>query len=1220
MKDIKNEMRISPPEEGIESDEESRLVIDMFIGMTPMIGGALEKALRYKIPSLLDKRRKEWEKDVSNWVNESYKIFGTHETRIKMVEAKYENISDSVQLMQKRVEKLEKIVEMDKNSGIGAVAEDPLDGELEICRSLISNEQFETALNTLRERFDERDNSNPIRRETIARVRSLQAVCLKNLRNYEASAEHFQQAFDLDPENTKIRANAAVGFLISGKFDQAELLIKDLLEKEMSNELHWANFIYLRNAQGKNLDINEIPIEIRQKEDILIALIVAMRTRGDLFWREQAKICKSRFPDSLVARRHGAEAILEEFAEVHQTQNPNPRTLTAIFEQVGQAATELHRQWLRHKDSEVGKVAPDLALLQNTIIAFRLAGKSKFARELIDENFELILTDNDARVTAGLTALSQSQGDLADRVLATRFDGDAPLRLERAVQKKQWRDAAEILNLYPEELVKTGMPNPDRYRAMLEAMIVAPEKQAEAFRKAFEDYPENDGHADLLLSRLSAEAGQSDISEQAFERAQSVVDAEGWAFRSELASEAAKRDKNETVINLLQDYVDVTQDSAERKGLALAHARTTPPRASGIDFFSKVREHAQSDAIIQLAGGSFHMKRRMPREAMPWLQRAYSLAPNDPGTQQALWGAFIENGREEEAKQLLMGIDVRNLEGHHHDRLRMAVFLSRLGRKEALDYAYEIACRHGDEPEICLAYAALFLPGSVGEIAIVPEAEYADVGVWVKLSRNNGLPLEFVISETNDGVPFHRQKSDPIASAAMGKRRGEKFETKIGLSRSVWTVEDILPKYVYLFREFSTKFQDSFPNKEGIYSIHIKEDDFTALNDFMKERKIHSEEIDSLYQKNHIMSLGAAAKLKNVSVMEFARHLFSSKKQIVVSIGGSEEIASEKESAKIAQEKGVVLDNYTAWLLAELDLINATKITFSRVLIPMSTIDEISKMIEELNLSRDGMQKMGYEQGTLVLHEVSKENVANYSNYLSGVRDKLHSKTEVVGIECPEHISEKMTQLSDFMGEQADAISVGKREEVALLSADLRLRHIGKDLFQMGTFGMDTLLATLLKEGNLSESDYSKAILILCELGHYHVSLNPGVLGAILDIDQTLDLSRFESVAKQFGGPNADIASHIFVAARASKLMFHKAQRLEDRIRAQKATSLMLRSLVRFPNASLKDIVGAFMRVADNEQINLYVVNWLRGHFLMDNILQSLTPDREEGKSPERSR
>ncbi|MFC6499600.1 hypothetical protein ACFP8Z_18900 [Gemmobacter lanyuensis] len=54
-------------------------------------------------------------------------------------------------------------------------------------------------------------------------------------------------------------------------------------------------------------------------------------------------------------------------------------------------------------------------------------------------------------------------------------------------------------------------------------------------------------------------------------------------------------------------------------------------------------------------------------------------------------------------------IEIGTIQGDRLDRLQVARLLWQTGRVEALDYAYGIAARALDDPDICLAYSHLVL-------------------------------------------------------------------------------------------------------------------------------------------------------------------------------------------------------------------------------------------------------------------------------------------------------------------------------------------------------------------------------------------------------------------------------------------------------------------------------------------------------------------------------
>ena len=61
----------------------------------------------------------------------------------------------------------------------GVVVDEPLDGELNICRGLVDRGQYHTAFEVLKATFGDEKRKTPISEKALARIKSLEGICLR---------------------------------------------------------------------------------------------------------------------------------------------------------------------------------------------------------------------------------------------------------------------------------------------------------------------------------------------------------------------------------------------------------------------------------------------------------------------------------------------------------------------------------------------------------------------------------------------------------------------------------------------------------------------------------------------------------------------------------------------------------------------------------------------------------------------------------------------------------------------------------------------------------------------------------------------------------------------------------------------------------------------------------------------------------------------------------
>jgi tetratricopeptide (TPR) repeat protein len=1098
-----------------------------------------------------------------------------------------------------------KVGEIRRAAERGLVTDEPLDGELNICRGLVEREQYHTALEVLKATFGDDKRSAPIPDKALARVRSLEGICLRKLGDEAAAAARFFEAARLDP-SVKHLSNAVVAHLITGNLLEARKVLDGVIAAEPENASHWANSIYVDSAQGKVTDRDEIPPQFRESQEVRQALVNAMRVAGDPEWRNLARANQRLFPESDEARRAGSEAVLDEVLSLGKRGAPIEDPKRDLRDEAATAADVLRNQWFAHQASEAFRQNPDITLLQNTALGLRVVGKAADAASLLKSHLALFRADPSAMLMAGMVALDAGDDELLDAVLAKDSDENIGLRIERAMRNGDFQAALALAERQEDATVQEGQIAPGRLADMLRAATSEHSERAAAFSAVLDRYPP-DGFADLILSDLCVRTEVPEMAALVLDRALTADLTGEDELRNRLAAAGMRQGRPEVVLDLLDGNVDATVPSPERDRLATAHAMVIPPRASGLDFFAALRSAASDNYHLQMTGGVYHLNRGASKDAVPWFRRALQARPGDAQAILRMWMALSRSGETARARKLLDTIDIGAVQGDRLDRLQVARLLWQTGRMEALEYAYGITARALDDPDICLAYSHLVLSDVFRSDApelLTPDS--VEPGVWVRLSRRVGPDFDFVYVDKADDIDFHRTAAHGIVAAAIGRRVGETFETVDGPIRFEWKVEELKPKGLHLFHLISSTFQDRFPGRGGLWTATIVGDDIEPILESLRQRRSQVERLQATYFENPL-PLGAVASAGGGTTIDFAVYLARSGRGIVSATGRSEDLAAERRVAELARGQAITLDAYTLWILAKLKMLEAMRKVFSRILVPQSVFDEISALIDELGEAKDGRKTAAAVGDGFTLQETSAEEVAREVADLRALGDYIRKHAEVVGIEAPNAFSGETLRLADLIGNQFDCLSVAAREDGALLSADLRLRQVATEICKLSAFGLDALIDEMSTLGTLDETQRAEAVLTLCELRHSFVGLNAGVLFSILQHDGTDALARFARAAQYLGTPDANSETHIAVAASFASIAFRE---LGDALRAQAAVGIVLRNLVRMSNLPLAAIVNSFASQAANSAINRYVRSWLKGHFMYETYISQIESGR----------
>lgn len=1197
--------KITKPGKGTKIREGVRLTAEA--GMSFLPGGSVFTSFaRWLLPSKLDKQKEEWQSSVTETTNQNSENIKELSSRTNTLMLEQVDLVGRMDDTKGHVEELARKVE------IGIIQTDPLDGELEICRDLVTAEKYQTALELLSNRFNDPRRSNQISPKLKARVLSLQGMCLKNLGKNDEAAQHFLAALVSDPDSSKVRANAVVAYLIRDDTDAALDLLDRLIKDEPEMPMHWANLIYTRSQRGEKVDTETIPAVVRQSEDVCMALIQHERGNDDPNWVQHALAFAKLYPKSRQARRHGAEAALDlAIKSIVSDAVPATEATRLMLEAVA-AAEELGKQWADHLETETSKSSPDVTLLQNTLSGYRLTGNRVAATALVGAHEKLLLSEDRAKQALGAYALDTNDEPLLDRVLAKDFTGSSILQLERALRDARWLDALAMCEKYPEEIAQAGRLDPTFAADVLRAVLADGPEQTAALEGIIAQKPQQAPENDLFLCKIASKAGVQGVADTALMRAATAKLGIDGELRQALASEALKRDLPDVVIRLLTGFVDPAYDSRARRWLAIAYARTSIPYESGIKFFANIRAARNADAELNRAGGHFHLNRRRPAEATPWFRRSLDLDPNNVRTQLAYWQALSREGALTRTKAFIASVDLSLIEGPAEDRMAMAQLLWRSGRQEALDYAYALAAKNRNNFQVCLGYSGLLLADAFdGNAPQIPAVNAVSIDTMVRLGRVAQDDWVIVIDDNQAHLADHVQSDNSIVQQAFGKVVGDQFETTSGPNKFTWTVKEIKSKYLHLFHEITRTLQDQFPDNGSFYSVTMVDDDVTPLLESVRARRKHIEFLEETYC-DQLIPLGAIANAGGGGMIDFAVHLAQSGQKIFSATGHSHDTEREFAVAQAAKDRTVVLDTYTAWLLERLSALQAIKDVFPKLTIPASALDEFGEMIEKMSRHSNGFKSMAAQDDGYVIHELTADEVKGHASSIQETRKIIAHTCDVVGIEVPTNMDSKLLDLSNFLGTQFDCLAVMLRENGVLLSADLRIRQIATEVYEGQAFGLDALLKVAAIEGALSINTYADILLNLSEHRHSYISINGQMLYKMLLVDETSKLRRFEHAAAYLGTPNADINSHITVSAEFIGRAF---SHYNGGLKAQHATSIVLRRLLNLKGIEFADMLDNLLNIINDPRVTNYVKKWLDGHFMWRTYEIQVNAKREIAKN-----
>ena len=157
----------------------------------------------------------------------------------------------------------------------------------------------------------------------------------------------------------------------------------------------------------------------------------------------------------------------------------------------------------------------------------------------------------------------------------------------------------------------------------------------------------------------------------------------------------------------------------------------------------------------------------------------------------------------------------------------------------------------------------------------------------------------------------------------------------------------------------------------------------------------------------------------------------------------------------------------------------------------------------------------------------------------------------------------------------------------------------------------------LLEEHKIDDATYIRWTANLIDAGHSYIT----VTGKALALAAKLDLQSgespgylFKSLAKMVGGSIAEPNSHISVCQECLMLLWGDLNAINYRA---KATSYLLERLIAERNDQAKILRTITLSFNQLPLIQNYIIDWLRGHFLLEHVR---SPLREFVKQQEKAR
>jgi tetratricopeptide (TPR) repeat protein len=1021
------------------------------------------------------------------------------------------------------------------------------------------------------------------------------------LGEYDTAAALLIESHDYNPQDPVSYANKIAGLLIQGKEADARALAKVASAKFPDN----ADIALQRlQARDRGETVEQIwadlPPELKERTDLVVFRLWALRAANDDRWRDLIGPALATAPEDERLIVMHAESVLDRIFSVDRSALGDASGDVPSQAEIQKAATDLEGVWRRAQSRET---PPNVGTAHNAALAYRVLGQNADAIRLLDE---ILKRPNPAEETKRLRlALYSRKERLEDAVKLAETLADTPQNLIIRAELRSYTsppDARAMLDKRDAftsdlEVIGASFVVIDSY--LQENDFDAAFAEAERLRDRFPDDPQSY----LTIYRVRKAAAESDAESYLDLAVAKLSPSSDFVSRFMVADELAHAEKWDAIVDLLQPYVSPHFDSpslrmligaaanADRREVLKRVLDSLPPQVAELPYYRR-SQIAWSIRVQDIKAAETHIRDYLaadPRNLEMQLLLMNALFRLDKVTEL----------RSEAAKPAAA------FDGQPLDLVKFAQFKDGFGDwREAYTLAYATLIKHFDEPEVNMAYVALFLrPGHSTDLEISPAFVGEDMAVT--LTTQPGQTETFIIEAdqalrptANYVAPTHA-----IAKALLGRAVGDKITLPDGAEV---TITEVKPKVLFALHNVLETFERQFPDTEGLERIKVDSSSTDPLAEIVERLKRRHDTIEDVFQtyESGMFPIACVARMLGQDIVSTFVAIAASGRNIRICEGTQQERDAATAAITRNQRKGCVLDPIALHIVRRLDLDQAVEAVCG----PLGTVENtrlrLTQRIYELEQTIDQPDRsMSWSDGQAYRQEVSPEQKQEMLNGLQADRDWLRSHVQELPAQGRGDLPADLKQLIGIIGAGViDEARAAQGSDRLFICEDQALRLLTGTGLNIPTTWIQPVLLLAKQEGFLSEEKYLKSMLALIDARLEFLSVDHNLLVETLKPTTSLTIPPdFTKVAGRLGGAKADLRSHLRMAAGAI-LQFWKSRDIPSTLR-QAAVGLLLENLCR--ERSLEDVrivVGTLLlfnrdMLQDNE-FGDYIHGWMRGHFM----------------------
>ena len=1070
-----------------------------------------------------------------------------------------------------------------------------LDVQIDSFRQIANDGKPRTAHSLLTSLFDQVEATASGR--ILFRIKANIGNCHLALGENDQAAALFTEAYEHAPTEPKAIANKALSLLLQGEWKSIQAFADEELRADPTNDALAGYFVQASRFDDtveEPLDL--LPDPVKQSAPVTIARVAFLRHRGrSAEWWQAARDARDAHPDDDFAKQLAAEADVDEITGTTRFQR-TARLVDDERDKITAAAAVLLELWNKAQRGEEGAQPEAVILCSNLTVAYRALEDLPKALDIAQQGLAVAPENAELVIRATAVAIDAGDMELAHRLLPQLSEGPsaAILQFQFFVEREDWPAVIELCRTSADQFSEAERLMMTTTGRLAEIKLSPGEDTAALLSTVVRDAADN-ARASIVSAEFARMLGQEELADEAYRNALLLIDADSHiAERVMTAFHAVKRNDWRNVVDMLNDHVAMEVDSTELKILARAFVNDTPVRRSGVLFFDKLPAAISNLPFYQTAAGLLHFNRGDLKQAEKYLRGAVALNP-DLTSYLVLFSTLRRSNQEDMIAPILETLDTNQVMGTEVEKISLAHELRAVGQEaRAFELAYRVLMRAGNDPNVALKYFGLIMSDTSSDL--LTSAHGVAVDMWVRLEGSNGEQNEFVIEEgesrPTEGVinPAH-----PTATAVIGLEVGASFDQPVPVGDSItWRVIEIKHKYIHALHDVMENFQVRFPNAEGLYRLSANEGDVQSVLDHLKEVAETNREVADFYLVQQFPMAVVASQFGG-DIVGFADYIRLLDASIETCAGTRPERLAARATINQHRAAGAVLDTYTAWTAASMDVFDILIAVFGTLVVPRSTLDDL-QTLKEVGKFRAGESiTIAWHNGQFIKQEYSKADIEARSRYIDEQIAKIELNCTVLPSSAPDSPTQLATAVTTNFGPHVlDAANL-TAEGYILVSEDLYFRQMANAAVSAKGVWLQVVLTYALDKKLMTRSRFAEAVVQLAARKHGHVSLDANTLWDVFAADNTSKLERFRAIAEFIGSKKADLRSHISVVIEFFALLWRGG--LTAEIKGMKATGILLENLIRHCGEHWPHILN-YLRTKANRPLQGYINQWMIGHFL----------------------